>query len=269
MPSNVRAPAQGASFAFDMRGNGNGKTVNTLTGDHNSRASDYTTCVVESADFLGNQSAAAVAFAQNQRSEVRNLHDCAGALAATPGMKQQTFIAQKNAVYSVEGNGSRPSHRGDGFSNDDVSYTLNSVERHAVCYQGLVGALCANDHKFPQQQQVEQGKAIVERVMVENRYIVRRLTPTECALLQGFPPDWCAGLETPEPTEEDIAFWSDVWEAHRKIIGKSSKPKSRKQVAKWLQNPYSDAVAYKMWGNGVALPCVVFVLSGIVNTEEV
>ena len=33
-----------------------------------------------------------VAFAQNQRDEVRDLHDVAGALAAQPGMKQQTYI---------------------------------------------------------------------------------------------------------------------------------------------------------------------------------
>ena len=34
-----------------------------------------------------------VAFAANQRDEVRDLHDVAGALGAQPGMKQQTFIA--------------------------------------------------------------------------------------------------------------------------------------------------------------------------------
>ncbi len=34
-----------------------------------------------------------LAFAQNQRDEVRDLNDCAGALAAEPGMKQQTFVA--------------------------------------------------------------------------------------------------------------------------------------------------------------------------------
>lgn len=33
-----------------------------------------------------------MAFAQNQRDEVRDLHDVAGALAAQPGMKQQTYI---------------------------------------------------------------------------------------------------------------------------------------------------------------------------------
>ena len=42
------------------------------------------------------------------------------------------------------------------------------------------------------------------------------------------------------------------------------KVKSDKQVAKWLKDPYSDSAEYKMWGNGVALPCVWFVLCGIV-----
>ena len=48
------------------------------------------------------------------------------------------------------------------------------------------------------------------------------------------------------------------------ICGTSSKPKSQKQILAWLKNPYSDAAEYKMWGNGIALPCVYFLLSGIV-----
>ena len=100
--------------------------------------------------------------------------------------------------------------------------------------------------------------------MARPQYVVRRLTPQECAMLQGFPSDWCSGLETPEPTEEDIAFWSEVFETHRKIMGKSSRPKSRNQIIKWLQNPHSDSAEYKLWGNGVAIPPVAFILGGIV-----
>lgn len=90
------------------------------------------------------------------------------------------------------------------------------------------------------------------------------MTPTECARLQGFPDWWCSDLETENPSDEEISFWSDVFETHRKIMGKSTKPKSEKQIIKWLKNPYSDSAEYKLWGNGVALPNVVFVLSGIV-----
>jgi DNA (cytosine-5)-methyltransferase 1 len=107
--------------------------------------------------------------------------------------------------------------------------------------------------------------------LVEAEYTVRRLTPTECAFLQGFPTDWCMNLETENPSDEEIDWWSRVFEEHRIIMGTSTKAKSRSQIIKWLQNPYSDAAEYKMWGNGVALPCVCFVLAGIawaVNSEE-
>lgn len=100
-------------------------------------------------------------------------------------------------------------------------------------------------------------------VINDIQYAVRKLTPTECAALQGFPRWWCADLGTEEPTEEEIAFWTDVWETHRKVMGTSSKPKSRKQIIKWLKNPYSESAEYRLWGNGVALPCVFFVLAGI------
>ena len=67
---------------------------------------------------------------------------------------------------------------------------------------------------------------------------------------------------------EDIRYWYDVFETHRNIVSSSTKPKSLKQIAKWLRDPHSDAAEYKMWGNGVALPCVVFVLSGIVYCTQ-
>lgn len=99
-------------------------------------------------------------------------------------------------------------------------------------------------------------------------YTVRRLTPTECARLQGFPDWWCDGLDTEHPTEREISFWEEVFETHRKIVGTSSKPKTRNQIIKWLRHPHSDAAEYKMWGNGVALPNVFFVLAGIVWSTQ-
>ncbi len=149
---------------------------------------------------------------------------------------------------------------------EEVSFTLNTVDHHAVAYAMTVGGyaevheetaatLMARDYKDPQ---------IVKPV---TDYIVRRLTPTECARLQGFPDGWCDDLGTENSTEEELAFWSKVWETHRRILGKSRKPKTRNQLLKWLRNPRSDAAEYKMWGNGVALPCVCFVLMGIVQAE--
>ena len=70
------------------------------------------------------------------------------------------------------------------------------------------------------------------------------------------------------PSEEEIDRWTDVFETYRKLTAPDKKPKSRKQVIKWIKAPYADAAEYKMWGNGVALPCVYFVLSGIVWAAE-
>ena len=148
--------------------------------------------------------------------------------------------------------------------NEDVSFTLDAADRHAVAYCMTTGTytqmlkeqsptLMARDYKDP---------PVVNET--EPEYIVRRLTPTECARLQGFPDWWCAGLGTDEPTEDEIEFWTEVFEIHRSVMGKSSRPKSRNQIVKWLKNPHSDSAEYKMWGNGVALPNVYFVLSGIV-----
>lgn len=196
--------------------------------------------------------------------------------------------------------------QGDGISKD-VSFTLNTVDKHAVVYaidreayncgqnfartpgitddgisstlnaQGpsavavptyssskasfftsaeeeLANTLVATDYKDPP----------VVNDMDGLEYIVRRLTPIECARLQGFPSDWCDDLETENPSQNDIDWWRDVFMTHAKALGKNVKPKSDSQIIKWLKSPHSDSAEYKMWGNGVALPNVVFVLSGIV-----
>ena len=170
------------------------------------------------------------------------------------------------AVVAIEGNGSRPSHRGDGYKETDAMYTLNATEQHGVAYSSskasfftsaekeLANTLVATDYKDPPIVNDED----------DADYIVRRLTPTECARLQGFPDWWCDDLATQEPTQADIDYWKEVFETHRKVMGASSKPKSESQIIKWLKDPHSDSAEYKMWGNGVALPNVFFVLSGIV-----
>jgi DNA (cytosine-5)-methyltransferase 1 len=98
------------------------------------------------------------------------------------------------------------------------------------------------------------------------RDIVRRLTPTECAKLQGFPPDWCSDISVPNPTESDISFWQGVWDTYQIINGK--KPKSVKQIVTRLKHPHSDSAEYKMWGNGMALPCVLYIMRGIISAER-
>ena len=86
-------------------------------------------------------------------------------------------------------------------------------------------------------------------IITEPYYIVRRLTPTECARLQGFPDDWCAGLGTSDPTDTEIAFWGGMClETHRKAVKGAKKPKTEKQIRKWLAAPYSDSAEYRLWG---------------------
>ena len=102
--------------------------------------------------------------------------------------------------------------------------------------------------------------------VLETGYTVRRLVPTECARLQGFPDWWCSDLGTAHPTDEEVYFWYKVFKTYTDING--GKMKSDKQLRKWLIDPYSDSAEYKMWGNGVALPCVCFVLSGIVYYSQ-
>lgn len=58
------------------------------------------------------------------------------------------------------------------------------------------------------------------------KYVLRRLTPTECARLQGFPDWWCDGANG------------------------------------------SDSAQYKLWGNGIALPCVAFIMENIVSDAQ-
>jgi len=198
---------------------------------------------------------AVVAFTQNQRDEVRDLGDRSAVVCANAGTKQQTFVLQGSMIGRDNKNGPQ----GSGV-NEDVCFTLDTADRHAV-YAMTTGSFT--------QVEKNQSPAIMARdykdpnvVCPAGGYTVRRLTPTECARLQGFPDNWCANLGTEKTTDEELYFWHKVFKTYSEVTG--CKMKSDKQVAKWLKNPYSDSAEYKMWGNGVALPCVWFVLCGIV-----
>ena len=214
-----------------------------------------------------------------------------------PGCNQGGIaVVESYAIQgSMIGRDDKNGPQGDGI-NEDVSFTLNTVDRHAVysmttgsfaqVSENMAPTVLARDYKDPTavcygigRDTFNQGKnakfaptfepelqpTLVAKGpgAIQSGYTVRRLTPTECARLQGFPDWWCDDLGI-EPTTDDLRYWYDVFETQRRIVGSSSKPKSLKQIAKWLRDPHSDAAEYKMWGNGVALPCVVFVLSGIV-----
>lgn len=198
---------------------------------------------------------AVVAFTQNQRDEVRDLGDHSAVVCASAGTKQQTFVLQGSMIGRSEKNGPQ----GSGV-NEDVCFTLDTADRHAV-YAMTTGSFT--------QVEKNQSPAIMARdykdpnvVCPAGGYTVRRLTPTECARLQGFPDWWCADLAAEAPSEDELAFWREVWDTYSRVTGGGRR--TDKQILKWLRDPYTDSAEYKMWGNGVALPCVWFVLCGIV-----
>lgn len=95
------------------------------------------------------------------------------------------------------------------------------------------------------------------------KYIVRRLTPLECCRLQGFPDGWGMPKHKDAMDDCEAAYWEDVRRTHAKIAGKTYKPfAARAALVKWYNGLHTDSAEYKMWGNGVALPCAYNVVSG-------
>ena len=180
---------------------------------------------------------------------------------------EKAFSLQGNMIGRSDENG--PQGKGVG---EDVSFTLNATDQQGVAapvYHGTKNSYLTNFSDAPALDTLVATEYKEPPVVShEPYYIVRRLTPTECARLQGFPDWWCEGLGTENPTEEDIAFWTDVFETHRRVVTQAKKPKTRAQIVRWLQNPHLDSAEYKLWGNGVALPCVWFVLAGIVYCDQ-
>lgn len=130
--------------------------------------------------------------------------------------------------YPIEGNGSRPSHMGNGFTDEDVCYTLNATEHHAVAYRKTGHPMNARDPQNWEEAETNdtlntfdmsearsstlvvgydaRGNSWDETAptltgdhqrrvsdytgLVANTLAVRRLTPLECERLQGFPDGW-------------------------------------------------------------------------------
>lgn len=199
-----------------------------------------------------------------------------GTLRANAGDNQQAVVVAEKETYALQGSmigrADQNGPQGDGI-NEDVCFTLNTTDRHAVAAPDAdhystsknshhtvaaheqANTLVASDWKDP--------PLVNDLPNDEPVYIVRRLTPVECARLQGFPDWWCADLAIPDPTDEEITFWTEVWETWRRVTNPKGKPKTEKQIRKWLADPYTDSAEYKLWGNGISLPIPYFVLSGI------
>lgn len=275
---------------YDARGNGNGSTAATVTGDHESRISDYTNVVVHATAYALN--------GDNHESGMSVIRERSHALRTTT--KEQVCISEPVAfdkatielrkpvvttdgkaptliakgpggvvtygiddvragtqrpvvmedcsptlishsaggVCALEGNGSRPGHKGPGFSEPDAPmYTLNTVEQHAVCAptycvgNGQVRAATHITKELAQTLNCMHEPMQIATPREAGRYVVRRLTPLECTRLQGYPDGWV-----------DIGEWKDT------------KGKTHKEA---------DAPKYKALGNSIALPFWKWLLARI------
>ena len=154
-------------------------------------------------------------------------------------------------VYDCRGNGEgeiAPTVTGD-HQNRVTDYTgiavhgfdMQAIGKYSDC--GTSSTLKQRDYKDATDLVVEKGR----------RYIVRRLIPLECCRLQGYPDGWTENLAVPDPTIEEVEFFTKVWADWAEING--TKPKSLNQVIKWLADPQSDSAEYKAYGNSLAIPC--------------
>lgn len=199
---------------YDARGNGDGQTVNTLTGDHENRITDYTSVVCMA----------------HGQANAEILEDKAPCLNCN---HEQPIVFDKK-VYGTYQN------TGIGWWNESpVGATVRTP--------------CGGD-------------STLANVCVEKnntRYIVRRLTPTECARLQGFPDDWGHPDHKEGFTDEECRFWLNVRNTHAAINGKPQKEYTKAQMLTWYNKLHTDSSEYKMWGNGISLPTALYVMQGI------
>lgn len=122
----------------------------------------------------------AVSFASNQRDEVREL-EVAGALAAQPGIKQQTYICradgQTNAMTSVDMAPTLTSHA---KKDPPLIYPAeDSIGEDALIQRDMSATLSTHNTQ-----------TLITGGREKRSLTVRRLTPRECERLQGFPDDY-------------------------------------------------------------------------------
>lgn len=137
-----------------------------------------------------------VAFASNQRDEAREL-EVAGALAAQPGIKQQTYICRADGqTNAMEGENLAPTLTSHAKKDPPLIYPVDeSEEMKPVTLQirggkpgGGKGALI--QHDMSATLSTHNTQTLITGDNEERGLTVRRLTPRECERLQGFPDDY-------------------------------------------------------------------------------
>jgi DNA (cytosine-5)-methyltransferase 1 len=202
----------------------------------------------------------AMATQQGGAEIAENLCPTITAAAGMSGNNQPVISLQANGVDRADTAGCN----GAGWRKNEC-YTLNTVDRHAVCFDMThacdVIRECGDVTPTLQNRMGTGGNQVpltIENAKPPRKYIIRRLTPTECARLQGFP-DWWGELAPYNPA--DAEFWEQVRKTHAEINGKKYKPV--KDIKKWYDKLHTDSAEYKAYGNGLALPNAEFVMRGI------
>ena len=153
--------------------------------------------------------------------------------------------------YSVEnyGNDSRIKIREDGTvqsltarmgtggNNTPMALSVGNGQLHSVKPEPIAKTL---NTMHDQQAIIESGR-------------IRRLTPTECARLQGMPDDW-GYLKEFNPWDNEL--WNSVRGDSYTVD----------QNMKWYNRLHNNSAEYKAWDNGLAFPPTLYVIEGI---EEV
>lgn len=172
-------------------------------------------------------------------------------------------INKKTLVYDTRGNGAGetvPTITGD-HNNRITNYTALCCE--AVVYDGA-------NITSPLNKTNPQAGDPCHTISTDSRnYIVRRLTPTEYARLQGFPDWWGEIPKKDNLTDDEYTFWLNVRNTYAKINNKTTKEYSKEQMLSWYNKLHSDSSEYKMWGNGIALPNALYVMQGIAEVVGV
>lgn len=226
------------TLVYDTRGNGAGETVPTITGDHNNRITDYTALCCEAVVYDG----------ANITSPLNKTNPQAGDPCHTISTDSRNYI-----VHCLQGNGidraDTAGCNGKGVC-EDKCYTLNTIASG-----GTYGGGSEN--------------LVAEQSFSPIRYIVRRLTPTECTRLQGFPDLWGYLDKKESFTDEEYKFWLEVRNTYARINNKAVKDYTKAQMLSWYNKLHSDSAEYKMWGNGIALPNALYVMQGIAEVVGV
>ena len=173
----------------------------------------------------GGNKPAVVAFATNQREEVRDIGEKSVALAAEPGMHCQTFVAQKLPAVAL-----------------DMTHACDVIRECGEQVPALQARMGTGGNQVPLTYQMngfgdyraaEVASSCKQRDFKDStdlaitHMVVRRLTPMECERLQGFPDGWT-----------DIGDWVKTDKRGREIKVKGS----------------ADSPRYKALGNSIALP---------------